>query len=301
MHCVLWLGIKNSCNVQVKKVKRCVNKMDNVLLGVCVGDALGAPLEFLRRLPTGDEIANALLMKGGGIIGVHPGQVTDDSEMMLCLYKSIVTETDAFSLYKQWMYSGPIDMGTTTRRALNGIEPTYESQSNGALMRCAPIGVLYNKESDFFIAQKAIEDASLTHANTNVKYACACYCIAIANCLNGRNGYKAAYKWLLNKAGYENVMEWLQESLDPDLDVHCLKNIGYIRWGFTLAFWHLNMKSKFLDAMIDTMKRGGDTDTNCAIVGGLVASTQTVPPYLIYSVLHSQSDRPVWLHPKTYF
>ena len=275
--------------------------MNNVLLGVCVGDALGAPLEFIRRLPTSDEIVDALLMKGGGIIGVHPGQVTDDSEMMMCLYKSIVTETDALTLYKKWMYSDPIDMGITTRRALNGIEPTYESQSNGALMRCAPIGAFYNKELDFYIGQKAIEDASLTHANVNVKYACACYCIAIANCINGRNGYEAAYKWLLNKDGNEEVMEWLEDSKNPELNICCLKNIGYIRWGFTLAFWHLNMKSNFVDAMIDTMKRGGDTDTNCAIVGGLVASVKEVPEYLIYSVLHSQSDRPDWLHPKTYF
>jgi len=283
--------------------KRGMNKLKGLtskertkmLLSVCVGDALGAPLEFLKRLPTRAEIQNALKMRGGGIIGVEPGQVTDDSEMMICLYKSIIDEApSALEYYKKWMKSKPIDIGITTRKALLGIKPTEESQSNGSLMRCAPIGFLYQGESDEFIAQKAKEDASLTHANTTVQDATACYCIALAHSLNGRDGYLAAMNWVTNK----EVRDWLLESTE---DVLVVGSDGYVRWGFIMAFWHLQHSRSFVDAMIDTMSRGGDTDTNCAIVAGLVATKHPVPEYMIEAVVNSDSGRPHWLHPKSLY
>ena len=275
--------------------------MTNVLLGVCVGDALGAPLEFIRRLPTRDEIYDALAMKGGGIIGVAPGQITDDSELMICLYKSITEGKDAMILYRRWMNSHPIDIGTTCSRAFAGFDPTEESKSNGALMRCAPIGVLYADETNDFIAEHAFADAKRTHANRTIHLACACYCIAIATEIKGHDGVLSAHHWIKNQPGGEEVSSWFEAALDPLTDVICTRNIGLAQWGFTLAFWHLYHKTSFVDAMVDTMKRGGDTDTNCAIVGGLVATRETIPVDMIEAVLTSPSGRPGWLHPSKYF
>jgi len=274
--------------------------MEKVLLGVCVGDALGAPLEFIRGLPTNDQIVRALEMKGGGIIGVAPGQVTDDSELMLCLYKSIIEQTDALALYKRWMHSKPIDIGNTCRRAFMGFEPTGDSLSNGALMRCAPIGAVYSKEPDEFIAHLAFKDARLTHAHPTVHMACAAYCIAIAHAMNGRDGHAKALEWVRFRNGSHDVYSWLMDAMESDLDVVCTKHIGHIQWGFTLAFWHLYHETPFIDAMVDVMSRGGDTDTNCAIVGGLVATKQQIPQEMIDAVLRSESGRPTWLHPAKY-
>lgn len=53
-------------------------------LGLAVGDALGAPVEFL----TAREIAaqgGHREMTGGGWLKLKPGQITDDTEMSLCL------------------------------------------------------------------------------------------------------------------------------------------------------------------------------------------------------------------------
>ena len=47
------------------------------LLGAFIGDAAGARLEFLGRLPSEQELADALAMMGGGVLRVAPGQITD--------------------------------------------------------------------------------------------------------------------------------------------------------------------------------------------------------------------------------
>lgn len=44
------------------------------LLGAAVGDAAGAPLEFIGRISP-EQADEALMMPGGGVLGVGPGQV----------------------------------------------------------------------------------------------------------------------------------------------------------------------------------------------------------------------------------
>lgn len=54
------------------------------LLGAAGGDAAGAVLEFTPI--RGDEhVHSAMRMPGGGAHGVGPGQLTDDTELALCL------------------------------------------------------------------------------------------------------------------------------------------------------------------------------------------------------------------------
>jgi ADP-ribosyl-[dinitrogen reductase] hydrolase len=54
------------------------------MLGAFVGDAAGAVLEF-AGVPSEAAVEAAMRMPGGGVLSVGRGQVTDDSEMALCL------------------------------------------------------------------------------------------------------------------------------------------------------------------------------------------------------------------------
>jgi hypothetical protein len=45
-----------------------------------------------------------------------------------------------------------------------------------------------------------------------------------------------------------------------------------VRLGFTYAFYHLEKRSSLRSALADTLQRGGDTDTNACIVGGLIGA-----------------------------
>ena len=77
--------------------------------------------------------------------GTIAGQPTDDTEMALALARSMLAAgrydaKAAFAAYRAWLASVPIDIGRTTRAALEGT-PDLSSEANGSLMRASPIGV----------------------------------------------------------------------------------------------------------------------------------------------------------------
>jgi ADP-ribosylglycohydrolase len=56
------------------------------VLGAFVGDAAGAYLEFWRGGKIREkDVEEALTFPGGGAWLVGPGQITDDSEMAMCI------------------------------------------------------------------------------------------------------------------------------------------------------------------------------------------------------------------------
>lgn len=63
-------------------------------------------------------------MPGGGPFLLSPGQVTDDSELALCLAHGISLGDGILSLdrisyyYRKWIMSKPFDIGNTTKTAL---------------------------------------------------------------------------------------------------------------------------------------------------------------------------------------
>jgi ADP-ribosyl-[dinitrogen reductase] hydrolase len=148
------------------------------VLGAFVGDASGAVLEFIGQKKITDEsVTSAMKMPGGGIFGVGPGQITDDSEMAMCLLHATNDDHQHLNLNKitenfgKWYESKPFDIGNTTQTAMTAINlkrlnPTSSfkrcerdnkgSQSNGCLMRLTPFAVWaknLNKQ-DLFIAVK---------------------------------------------------------------------------------------------------------------------------------------------------
>ena len=61
-------------------------------MGAFVGDAAGAYLEFENKINK-QEVDKAMMLKGGGKLNVGPGQITDDSEMAMCLLQAAYYDT----------------------------------------------------------------------------------------------------------------------------------------------------------------------------------------------------------------
>jgi ADP-ribosyl-[dinitrogen reductase] hydrolase len=105
-------------------VKRVVGSM----VGLAVGDALGASVEFRPRQYLVDHPVHDL--QGGGTWGLEAGQWTDDTSMALCLASSLITHHgynpyDQMVRYKWWYKKGFLsstgqcfDIGSTTRTSL---------------------------------------------------------------------------------------------------------------------------------------------------------------------------------------
>jgi len=56
------------------------------LIGLAIGDAPGAPLEFVPR----DRVKPITGMIGGGKIRMRAGEWTDDTAMAICLAESLL-------------------------------------------------------------------------------------------------------------------------------------------------------------------------------------------------------------------
>jgi ADP-ribosyl-[dinitrogen reductase] hydrolase len=77
------------------------------LLGLAVGDALGATVEFMP--PGSFELVTDMI--GGGPHRLQPGEWTDDTSMALCLAESLVEcggfdATDQMRRYVRWYREG---------------------------------------------------------------------------------------------------------------------------------------------------------------------------------------------------
>ena len=65
------------------------DRFRGALLGLAVGEALGAPAEFLTAEQVVEKYGVITEMIGGGVYDVAPGEITDATEMMLCLAESL--------------------------------------------------------------------------------------------------------------------------------------------------------------------------------------------------------------------
>lgn len=110
-------------------MKNLRDRIAGALYGVAIGDAMGAPLEFMSK----DEIARAhgrvTEMIGGGWLNVEPGEITDDTQMTLAVAEGIIENPDdpvkgIGNRFIEWAKSGPKDIGTTcSMRAYAGRPP----------------------------------------------------------------------------------------------------------------------------------------------------------------------------------
>lgn len=66
------------------------------------------------------------------------------------------------------------------------------------------------------------------------------------------------------------------------------------RLSYDLACRHLKLKSDFGDALAATLQKGGDTDTNAAIVGGMIGAfhgSSKIPQSMLRAVLERDTSQ----------
>jgi ADP-ribosyl-[dinitrogen reductase] hydrolase len=268
---------------------RRLSRAQGTLLGQVIGDSLGSRVEQKPAAEIEKLFPGGLRELGdGGVYHTMAGQPTDDSEMALTLARSIVRDRkfDAERVldgYRAWLTSRPVDCGVTTERGLLGLVTT-ESESNGSLMRCSPIGV-WAAGDPALAARTARDDSMLTHSNPTCLEACAAYCAAIAAGVDG-----ASKDEMFEVAGahakgpaHEAIKRAAKGIAPTDFFTHQ----GWVLVALQNAFWCLHALD-FEEALVQTVGRGGDTDTNAAIAGALLGShygREKIPPRWIYPVL----------------
>ena len=254
------------------------------LLGQLSGDALGSLVEFetaaeiLKAYPQGvRELAD------GGTWDTIAGQPTDDSELALLLARLLVAEDrydaqQAFRRYQFWLDSEPFDCGATTATGLRG-QPNVHSQANGALMRISPLGIFGARHPLSQVAQWAEQDAALTHPHPVCQHTNALLTMAIAHAIRTPTPPHALYQQIRHWAAERDVHPTLRRTIEaaaltPPEDY--LEQQGWVLIAWGNALWQLLHAPSLEAGVVDTVMRGGDTDTNAAICGALLGAVYGV-------------------------
>lgn len=144
-------------------------------LGLAVGDALGATVEFLTAGEIRQRHGQHRELTGGGWLKLRPGQVTDDTQMSLALGAAILADAEwnlktVADAYLAWFRSKPVDVGNTCRRGIvrylhegTLVAPPSEGDGgNGACMRNLPVA-LHTLGDDAAFERRSLEQARFTH------------------------------------------------------------------------------------------------------------------------------------------
>ena len=288
-----------------------IERARGCMIGQLAGDALGSLVEFestesiRRKYPGGlRELAD------GGTFNTIAGQPTDDSEMALMLARTLVERKTydaeaALEAYKYWFSSDPFDYGGTTASALGG-HKNYESQANGALMRISPLGIFGARHPLETVAGWAMRDADLTHPHKVCRDANALFAMAIAFAVkNGpdpRSLYQAVSGWASELGVEPSLMETVLSAVsEPPADY--VTKRGWVLIAFQNALWQLLHAPNLEEGVVDTVMRGGDTDTNAAICGALLGAVyglKAIPAQWLDSILKCRPEKgnPRVRHPR---
>jgi ADP-ribosyl-[dinitrogen reductase] hydrolase len=244
-------------------------------VGLAVGDALGATVEFL----TPGEIAAAHGVHrdivGGGWLRLPPGRVTDDTEMSLCIARTI-DEQGGWSLraiadaFAAWMKGQPADVGNTVRRGIRGyivhgqLETPYNEWDggNGAAMRMLPVA-LYALGDEALLDRCAIEQAHLTHHHALSDAACRALGRMVQLAVLG-----------LPRAGLRREADVLVARY-PAFGFEPYRGLasGYVVDTLQTVLHHFFGTGSFEECLVATVNQGGDADTTGAIAGMLAGAT----------------------------
>lgn len=258
------------------------------VVGLALGDALGAPFEFSRA----HDVPSPLPAFERPWMGLPPGSTTDDTAMARNLWTSLVATGgtldvgDVLDRHLAWLESSPPDVGTLTRRVLGGWRNGEEdppaayvarrgpelSAGNGSVMYCAPLGLAYARRDDE-LEHAAPALSAITHADERCKTACLAVTLAAAALVVGADPSPAVVGALAAVEGREGAEELdylvgaagIERPIDgPDQ--------GFVLFTTGIALRSLAEARPFEEGLRSVVALGGDTDTNAAVTGALLGA-----------------------------
>ena len=281
-----------------------------MLWAACVADALLAPYEKLsgnKRKPQDyvekitEETFYTRTTRFGHFCQYAPGQGTDDSDMLKVLLKHVVdgrVDESLILAYIRWANSGTESLGNNTKRLLHGYGcknahratqtyrdhfakafPTAEArerqQSNGHLMRCAPLALI---DDDCARAAAISFDCGITNPSSVCLKVSSIYIEVLRALLAAESDdFGQHVDHILLRHASEAEGDLKQALVDglcrgPFPRKLSGKDRCWTLNSFCAALFFARAASSFSDGMRSIVALGGDTDTNGCILGGLLGA-----------------------------
>ncbi|MBI3392034.1 MAG: ADP-ribosyl-[dinitrogen reductase] hydrolase [Nitrospirae bacterium] len=243
-------------------------------LGLAVGDALGAPVEFMTPMEIRERHGLLREMVGGGWLRLRPGQVTDDTEMSLALGRALLAP-GGFDLravaeaFAAWLRSRPADVGNTCRQGIQRFlaEGTIEAPprewhaGNGAAMRILPV-VLAALRNPVTCRARSLAQARITHNHPLSDAAVETLAEMTRRLVLGES--KPAVRGL--------VEELVRRSPLFRFDPYPGRATGYIVDTLQTVAHFFFGSEDFETCLVGVVNRGGDADTTGALAGMLAGA-----------------------------
>jgi len=258
-------------------------------LGLALGDALGAPFEFLRARNVPDPIP-ALERPW---LSEPPGSTTDDTAMARNLMRSLAAQGrfdpgDLVARHLEWFRSDPPDVGTLTGRVLRRIAAGEDaataareiwnergpevSAGNGSVMYCAPLGLAYANRPDE-LGHLAPGLSALTHVDGRCMTAVLAVTLGVAALVRGDPAEAAARSALsaVDELEGGEELEFLVEAVGGSRAIDG-PDQGFCLFTAGAAFQALLRPGDVETELRRVVSLGGDADTNAAVVGALLGA-----------------------------
>lgn len=268
---------------------RLQTNLRGMLVGLAVGDALGAPVEFMRP----GEFEPVTGYRKGGPHNLPAGYWTDDTSMALCSGVSLCLHggfnpQDQMERFTRWFRQGYLsstgrcfDIGNRTRAAVKRFERTgdpfageesFDSAGNGALMRLAPVAVFYHEDLHQ-VTGVAREHSRLTHADIRCIEANELLAWILWNLSRGMQK-EELFRGIEGFAEQVTDAEMMLLALGSYLrsEPPVIEGSGYVVKSLEAALWAFARSTSFAEGALLAVNLGDDADTTGAVYGQLAGA-----------------------------
>lgn len=267
-------------------------KVQSVIIGGAIGDALGVPYEFKER-----DTYVATDMVGYGTYNQPKGSWSDDTSLTLCLVENFIEGGTLFSLFNKFVdfkeiglwtpYGKSFDIGVSTLQSLERYKTgvpielcgggSEMDNGNGSLMRISPIlfvTVLNNNLQRIIEMVKTF--SSITHRHPRSVLGCIIYIEFLARLYLNDNFDRALDMTVdfcniyIEDMDLKKEFPHYQRILNKEITKLTRTDInsdGYIVNSLEAALWCFATTNSYQEAVLKAVNLGGDTDTIAFLTG----------------------------------
>lgn len=260
------------------------DRVRGAIIGAMIGEAIGNPYVFLKSREVGERLGHE---------NWAVGNVGDETQLMIALFKSLRFGTDNFENilrgYVKWAHSNPMDMDYASCRVFQrsgeislSVQKDIVSQANYG-GTCS--GILLARQIPWCIAgigwkpeklrQSIRKDVRLSHSPEFCSEECELYALVLQSLLQGcerSRTWQNLFEQVKTPALRSELLDTYYKTPVCDTgDCHgarvVLKN----------ALHHLWRSDGFMSGIRNCILRGGATDTNGCVTGALLGAYWGLP------------------------
>jgi ADP-ribosyl-[dinitrogen reductase] hydrolase len=268
-------------------------RMLGALLGLAVGDSLGAPVENWpaeKILKVHGAFGDYVSGRGWG-----PGQPTRETTFALIWFRELANRRSVHTaadrdrigrILSRWVSGRPRDFGHLTRgilRKYRAVPPVIASRMmwegagrmpefNAALSRACAVAIAIPGDRDLRLAS-VLAASAMTHPAPVCLSAALCVSEGLAASITGKDPLSAARSSALDDR-VSAALECVADRWSPGGDSWNGHERGHPLKTLQAAFWAAGRDGTFEDILLSLIHEGGDADTHGAVGGAFLGARE---------------------------